>query len=360
MSSQKPLNLLVVGTKFGSEYLQAAKNSSNWNICGIVARTEDSLQKAREKFNLAKECCFNDLKAALDALPETDAVAITVPNEIHHKFAKIVLEAKKHLILEKPIVVTWDEAIDLIKVLDTNPNGKAMVGQTLRGITILRMLAYHLNKGIIGDIEQMTFLAHWHWLDDPEKSWRFKLKNMYLDDIGIHQFDLIRMLLGNRKCKKIIGKSFNPKSYPVDINSTASGIMTFEDDIHLNYFASMSTKGKDDIGWYGRIEIFGTKGSILKEANGQPMVFLEDKDGNRKKFGLDDEYGEDLDEYLPLIEFDKIAYLLEDFYYAITEDRAPVTDLRDNLNTFAILLGLKESAISGKEIDIDQQYPQGK
>ena len=203
-----------------------------------------------------------DLQKALDSLSDIDAVVITTPNSLHYQHAKQVLNAGKHLILEKPIVETWEEACDLVKLLDKTGK-KAMVGQTLRGEPMIRMAAHFLKEGIIGDIEQMTFNSFFWWEDDPEKVWRLKLKDMFLDDIGIHQFDEIRMLLGNRKCKSIIARTTNPKTYPLqDMKTTASASLLFEDNIHVNYFGTMSSRAFEQ-GWFGRIEVFGTKGLFL-------------------------------------------------------------------------------------------------
>jgi predicted dehydrogenase len=347
------MKLLVVGTKFGSTYLDAAKQSANWEIAGIVAQTQESLDLTGKKFDIDERHRYRDLKSALNGLPDVDAVAITVPNALHYQFASEVLKANKHLILEKPIVETWDEAVGLIKLLDAQPGVKAMVGQTLRGVPMIRLMEHFLNKGIIGEIEQMTFSSHWWWVDDPMKSWRFRLPDMYLDDIGIHQFDEIRMLLNNRKCKKVMAKSWNPPSYPIPIRSSASAIMTFENEIPVNYFASQSTRG-ESVGWFGRVEIFGSKGELIRDSDKQPYVILE---GSNKKVGLDDEYGEQLDELLPLIEYEKIAYLLEDFYLAIKDNRPPITDLHDNLNTFAILQAVKRSAELHTEVNVQEVFP---
>src|SRR6056297_395144 len=123
-----PKKLLVVGTSFGKTYLDAAKSSENWEIGGIVARTAKSIRKAGKNYKIDKDRRFQDLEEALDTLTDVDAVAITVPNALHHEFAAKVLKRGKHLILEKPIVETWEQAKDLLKLLNASKGTKAMVG----------------------------------------------------------------------------------------------------------------------------------------------------------------------------------------------------------------------------------------
>jgi predicted dehydrogenase len=255
--------------------------------------------------------------------------------------------------LEKPIVENWQQAIELVKLLDKKGK-KACVGQTLRGDYMIRMMDYFLREGIIGKIETLQFENHWYWTENPEKEWRFKLPHIFLDDIAIHQIDEIRMLLGNAKAKQIMASCHTPSFYPIkSLLTTASGIWTMEDGTHVNYFGSMGLKGKVE-GWYGRLNIFGDKGSMFRESSGQPFVYL---DGKKEPIGLDDEYGEDIDELIPLFEFEKIPYILEDFYHAIHDHRTPITDLHDNLNTFAIMLAMKRSSEEHRAIILDEEFP---
>nr|MDO8113869.1 Gfo/Idh/MocA family oxidoreductase [Candidatus Sigynarchaeota archaeon] len=354
---KEKLRLLVVGTRFGSIYLDAAQKSPSWEIAGVVAKTKASLDEAGQKYSIDEKNRYFDLKIALQKCKDVDAVAIAVPNEMHHPLAKMVLDAGKHLILEKPITETWEQAIDLVKRLDAQPGKKAMVGQTLRGEINLRMMEYHLRQGIIGRIEQILFESHWNWVGNPkiDRNWRFRLPDMMLDDIGIHQIDTIRMLSGNKKCKELVAATWTPQSYPVQqvTGTSASGTWILDDNIRVSYFGSMSCKGHD-IGWYGRVHVFGEKGCLYRDSEGQPYLF---EDGKKEGIGLDDKYGENVDEYLPLIDFSKTAYLLEDFAQAITDDRSPVTDLHDNINSHAILLAIKRSARDRQWINVHNVFP---
>ncbi|HME52139.1 MAG TPA: Gfo/Idh/MocA family oxidoreductase [Candidatus Lokiarchaeia archaeon] len=347
-----------MGTHFGATYLEAAQKSPNWEIAGIVAKTQVSRDEAGDKFSVDENHRYEDLETALQQCENVEAVTIAVPNDMHYPLAKMVLDSGKHLILEKPITETWEQAIDLVRILDTHPDAKAMIGQTLRGEINLRMMAYHLQQGIIGKIEQITFESHYNWINDPkiDRNWRFRLPDMFLDDIGIHQIDTIRMLSGNKKCKELVAATWTPESYPIRqiTGTTATGTWLLEDDIRVSYFGSMSCKGHD-IGWYGRVHVFGENGCVFRDSEGQPYVF---RGSEVKGIGLDDAYGENVDEYLPFVDYQKIPYLLEDFAEAIENDRAPITDLHDNINSHAILLGMKQSAQDRSWIDVQAAYPQ--
>jgi predicted dehydrogenase len=51
-----------------------------------------------------------------DVLDEADAVSVAVPTVDHHRVARLLLEAGKHVLVEKPIAATLDEADDLVQL----------------------------------------------------------------------------------------------------------------------------------------------------------------------------------------------------------------------------------------------------
>lgn len=350
--------MLVVGTRFGGTYLDAAAASPSWEIGGIVARTRESVAAAGKKYGVDESCLHVSLGDALDACKDIDAVAIAVPNELHHELACQAIDHGLHVIVEKPLTETWDQALDLVRRVDARPGLKACVGQTLRGDVMIRLMAHFLREGIVGRVEQVLFESHWHWVvEDPSshRNWRFALPDMFLDDIGIHQIDEIRMLAGDARARSVLASTWTPPSYPIRAitGASAASTWTMDGDIRVSYFGSMAARGHD-AGWYGRVHVFGEQGCVFREASGQPYVYL---DGKKEPIGLDDEHGDRLDEILPMVEFEKIAYVLEDFHDAIARDRAPVTGLHDNIHTLAILLAMKRSAAGGRVVDVATEFP---
>jgi len=162
------VRLLSIGTKFGGTWMQAAIDNPHWEVAGCVARSKQSLKNARKKYSIDEKCLFTEVEEALETVRDIDAVVVATPNDSHYKFAKMVLEHDLNLILEKPITETWEQAVDLVKILDSHPHKKACVGQTLRGDPMLRLMEYWLRKGAIGNIEGLTFQAYWNWLGDPK------------------------------------------------------------------------------------------------------------------------------------------------------------------------------------------------
>ena len=65
---------------------------------------------------IADELGIKALDSLAALLPEIDAVSIVVPTQLHYKIAKQCLQAGKHVLLEKPMTTTLEQAKELIDI----------------------------------------------------------------------------------------------------------------------------------------------------------------------------------------------------------------------------------------------------
>ncbi|HMF33162.1 MAG TPA: Gfo/Idh/MocA family oxidoreductase [Candidatus Lokiarchaeia archaeon] len=337
------MKLLVIGAGFGKEWMANARLTEHWEVGGIVTRTEESLAKVGRDFGIPEDERFTSLSRAIDRVPDIDAVAVATPNDTHLPLALEVLRAGKHLILEKPIVMNLGEARELFAEIAAHPGQKVMVGHTQRGNGVLRAISDAIKERMIGQVEMVNVQARNRWVGDPAERWRFALEDIMLDDIGIHQFDMLRMLLGERRCRTIFAEVFNPQWYPLPTRSTCSALLEMDDAVKVNYFSSLAVTG-ESTHWIGRFDINGSDGTIffrnerdaylILESNPKEKVPIQPKD-DEEPWGL--------------------AYLLEDFYDAITRDRAPFTNIQNNLHSFLIIEAAKMSAHEHRIVDVERE-----
>ena len=81
--------------------------------CTLVA-VADPFAEARER--VAAELNVRAVADWRDLLGQVDAVSIVTPTPLHHEIARECLEAGIHVLVEKPITTTVEEATDLIEV----------------------------------------------------------------------------------------------------------------------------------------------------------------------------------------------------------------------------------------------------
>jgi len=105
----KPIRVGVVGIgHLGNYHLQKYKLLPDVEIVGVA----DALHERSRKAAVLYGCkAFTDHR---ELIGNVDAVSIAVPTQFHHSVAKDFLAAGIHVLLEKPMTVTLEEADDLI------------------------------------------------------------------------------------------------------------------------------------------------------------------------------------------------------------------------------------------------------
>lgn len=91
--------------------------------------------------------------------PEIELVAVAVRSRDHVKFDIQVLEAGKYLIAEKPIAVSYAEAMKLKEVSDRHP-GKMFCRQNRRFEACFQQVQEIIREGILGDIYEIKLCRH--------------------------------------------------------------------------------------------------------------------------------------------------------------------------------------------------------
>ena len=79
----------------------------------LIAVCDNNIEAASR---VAADLSTQAVSSLAELLPEVDAVSIVVPTQLHHEIAKQCLQAGKHVLLEKPMTTTLDEANELISL----------------------------------------------------------------------------------------------------------------------------------------------------------------------------------------------------------------------------------------------------
>jgi predicted dehydrogenase len=134
--------------------------------------------------------------------PAIDAVHICTPNAQHFSMAKEALEAGKHVVCEKPLATTIEEAEELV-ALATQRGLRNCVCHSLRYYPMVQQLRRMCEAGDLGDIliVQGTYSQDW-LLYDTDWNWRIDSKvggpSRSMANIGSHWFDMAEHVTGLR------------------------------------------------------------------------------------------------------------------------------------------------------------------
>ncbi len=108
-AQMEPVKVGVIGIgNMGWHHARVLSLLKDAELVGVADPDPDRRQLAQEQF----ECnCFKDYQSLFN---EVEAVCIAVPTLLHHKVGLCCLEAGKHVLIEKPIAASQDEASSLI------------------------------------------------------------------------------------------------------------------------------------------------------------------------------------------------------------------------------------------------------
>jgi predicted dehydrogenase len=185
----------VVGTGFiGAVHVEALRRLGV-DVVGIVG---SSPERARAK-GLAPVI---DSYEALLADERVDVVHLTTPNHLHHQQVKQALEARKHVVCEKPLALTSEQSAELLALAEasglvhcTNFNIRfyAQVQQA-RALVAVGAIGqvWNVHGGYLQD--WLLLPTDWNWRLEPEKGGALRA----VADIGSHWLDLVQFVSGLR------------------------------------------------------------------------------------------------------------------------------------------------------------------
>uniref|UniRef100_UPI0040477A0F Gfo/Idh/MocA family protein n=1 Tax=Algoriphagus sp. TaxID=1872435 RepID=UPI0040477A0F len=189
----------IVGTGFiGPAHLEALRRIPNVEVVALVEVNQELADEKAKQLGIPRAYVFADMLNQADI----DVVHICTPNFLHYSQAKAVLEAKKHVICEKPLAISLAEAEDLVKIAKTSGLVNA-VHFNLRYYPMVRQMKVMREKGELGEVYSImgSYLQDWlflqtdyNWRLEPDKSGDSRA----IADIGSHLLDITEYVTGLR------------------------------------------------------------------------------------------------------------------------------------------------------------------
>ena len=270
----KKIKIGIIGVgSISNEHIQAYLKNPNVELYAFCDINEKQLKLMSEKYGVTRT--FTD-KDEMLALPELDAVSVCAWNSEHAPCTIAALNAGKHVLCEKPMATTVEEAIAMKEAAERN--GKLLqIGFVRRFGNDCAVLQDFIQKNFLGEIyyAKATYLRRngnpMGWFGDKSRS-----GGGPLIDLGVHVIDLSRYLMGNPKPVSVFGVTFHKlgnrselkdkKAYVsvsatdhdiCDVEDMATAMVRYDNGAVLSVETSFSLNLKKE---KGTIELFGTKG----------------------------------------------------------------------------------------------------
>lgn len=319
---------------------------SNWHAkavleidgAGLIGATdvnEDARLEFSRKYNTT---AYSDVGSMLND-PDVDVVCICTPSFLHAPLAIQAANAKKHIIVEKPMAITKSECDAVIKACDDNGVKMAVISQ-LRFTDAIRSLKKAVEdkkpgRIVMGDVYMKYYRSQEYY---DKGGWRGTWKmdgGGALMNQGIHGIDLLLYIMG--PVRSVFGRA-KTLVRNIEVEDTASALVEFENG------ALGVIQGTTSIypGSSRRLEINGDKGTIIIE---EDAIIKWNIEGEEE--GLQDIK----EKSLMSAASNPAAFGIEghimqitDMLEAIKQDRSPLVDQHEGRKPVELILAIYESS----------------
>lgn len=356
----KALKIGLIGTgriarRHLAAYVRFQEQVQLTAVCDIVeAAARDYAKKA------SVAAIYTD-PAKMLKQADIDAVDICAIHDQNAALAIAAAEAGKHVLVEKPMATTMHDCHAVLEA--TSKAGVTfMVAQMLRYVPYSRAIWRLVQAGELGAVRAargdalangIQLMEQQSWYSDPKRS-----GGGAVISLAIHPIDLLRYFIGDVKRVIAVCSTTHP-AFPKGIEDHASAILEFENGALAEVSADFAARRAP---WVWNFLVVGNQGTIasflpFREQFGQQRWDATVGSIRRSK-EMKASSSEHVD-FFP-IEPDRMGlvgddpYVNEIIHFAACchDGTEPISSGRNNLGTIRTVLGIYESASTGKPIDL--------
>ena len=244
------------GSKVISEY-HDLKVSGEISDLSVFDSDPDRLSSINQRFS-----DINTFKSPSELMKNVDAVHICSPNQTHYELAKMAIQNKLDLLLEKPVTIDSTLAHDLVE-RSLAKNVIFQVGNIFRFTNVLSIVKKYLENEKIGEVRYINFnwshYAHSVSSSDIDVRW----------DLLPHVLDICNYLTNNwpSQCYESYSAPMLGRKFPAI--ARISGAL----HNHIIFFIELSLCNNRS---HKDVEIVGSDGTIYADPTAQVMRVYRD------------------------------------------------------------------------------------
>ncbi|WP_394171760.1 Gfo/Idh/MocA family protein [Guptibacillus hwajinpoensis] len=277
---------------------------------------------------------------------EIDAVSVCTPNYLHAPISIAALKAGKHVLCEKPMATSREDAEQMIEAARESGK-KLMIAHNQRFVPSHAKAREILASGEVGKVYSFrTAFGHpgpEAWSVDGKDSWFFEKEKAFIGamgDLGVHKTDLIRYVLGEEIVEVGSFVETSAKEFAT-VDDNAVCILKSESGIIGTLAASWAYTAKED----NSTIIYAEKAILRLEDDPVNSLVVQYQTGEIVKYELggiqsNDEGGQ------------SNSQVIDRFVDSIASDKeSPVSGL-EGMNSLQVVLAALESNETKKMISL--------
>lgn len=248
----------VLGTAyiFKRDTAEGMRLAENCELTAIAGRNPEKVRSYQEQYGFQK--AYDSYDALLED-PEIEAVYIPLPNTMHVEWAIKAMRHGKHVLCEKPLAPTAEEAEAMFRAAREN-GVYLMEAFAYQHSPFVKAVRQEVEEGSIGDIRYIETALITSDYDHSNIRMRRETLGGSTYDLGVYAISLIQTMMGEEpKTVKAIG-SMNAEG--IDLYTT--GIFEYENGAKASFDCGM-VLATEKHRCLDRFQIHGTKGMIVAE-----------------------------------------------------------------------------------------------
>ena len=233
-------------------------------------------------------------------------VHVASPNALHFPQVRHVLESGRHVICEKPLATSSQEAAPLRSLAESRPEQAAAVNYNIRYYPLCQEIRERIAGGTLGRVLSVTGSYVQDWLLYPEDyNWRVepdgRTNLRAVADIGTHWMDLAQFVIGrpiravNADLATFHARRLQPtgpadtfsgpaasagspatRSVAITTEDHAAVLLRFDGDVHGAFHVSQVTAGRKN---RLTIEIAATEGAVAWDSESPNQLWVGSRRG---------------------------------------------------------------------------------
>lgn len=324
---------LIGASTIAAEHMIGALRLAGEDVAALYSGTPDRARTYAAAHGIAT---FHPQLSDLLADPQIDAVYISSTNEKHFPQAMAAIAAGKHVLCEKPLGMTLDEARQMVAAAGSAGLSFA-TNHHLRCSGSHRTIRALVAKGAIGRVLSLR-LFHAVHLPEHLRGWRLTdavAGGGVIPDITVHDADVARFILGEDPQTVVAqmasaGLGQGVEDSAMSVWTMPSGAMVQSHESFTHPFAGSG------------LEVHGTEGSIFATGvmTQQPVgeITLITARGR---------------EAISFPQHNLYLQAVQDFLFAVAGQGQPAATGRDGIASLAVAIAVRTAAQTGQRQTID-------
>ncbi|MHC4242489.1 MAG: Gfo/Idh/MocA family protein [Planctomycetota bacterium] len=332
----KKLGAAIIGCGWvAEEYVKAFEKDERSEVRALVSRNRANAERYRDRYGL--DCTIETDVSKMLEQKDVDIVVVCTPHNVHTQYVVAAADARKHIIIEKPVALTPEDVCKQREAVRKN-KVKTIVSFVLHWNPLLMTIDSLIEQDVFGEVF-MVEVDYMHRIWDLKWYGSLEKSGTALLTAGCHAVDALRWFSRSRveEVSAYQVKTENPAEYP----GTISINVKFEDGKIGRSYTTFDAK----MPYRFNIGIYGSEGTLRNNEIFAPKLFPGQNDFMKIPCVLPDS-GD--------VNHHPFQGEVSHFLDCIINDKQPFPDLEDASLTQAVCFAADKSAESGSPVSINE------